>query len=123
MYRSTPITYFVNAMVSTGIAGVSVNCSAREILRFDPPLGQTCEIYLKDYIGRSGGTLLNPTALQQCQLCPVSLTDNVIARIGIFYHDRWRDFGISLVYSVVNVLGALVLYWAFRLPKGARHTG
>ncbi|KAL8792682.1 MAG: hypothetical protein Q9195_004742 [Heterodermia aff. obscurata] len=122
MYRSTPITYFINAMVSTGIAGVSVNCSAEEIVRFDPPLGQTCGSYLQDYVVRVGGTLLNPSALRQCQLCPVSTTDNVIARIGVFYHDRWRDLGISLVYSVINVIGALVLYWAFRVPKGARHT-
>lgn len=122
MYRSTPITYFVNAIVSTGIAGVRVQCSAKEIVRFDPPLGQICGSYLQDYIVQAGGTLLNPTATRQCQLCPVSTTDDVIAQIGVFYHDRWMDFGLSLVYSVLNVIGALVLYWAFRVPKGARHT-
>lgn len=122
MYRSTPITYFVSAMVSTGIAGVQVHCSAKELVRFDPPLGQTCGNYLRGYIVQAGGTLLNPTAARQCELCPVSTTDNVIAQIKVFYHDRWMDLGLSLVYSIINVIGALALYWAFRVPKGARHT-
>lgn len=121
MYRSTPITYFVNAMVSTGIAGVRIHCSAKELVRFDPPLGQTCGNYLQDYMVRAGGTLLNPIAARQCQLCPVSTTDNVIVQIKVFYLDGWMNFGLSLVYSIVNVIGALALYWVFRVPKGASH--
>lgn len=122
MYRSTPITYFVNAMVSTGIAGVRVQCSAEEIVKLDPPLNQTCGIYLHDYIIQVGASLLNPNARRQCQLCSVSGTDDIIRGFGVFYADRWRNFGLSLIYSVVNIVGALVLYWVFRVPKGARRT-
>lgn len=120
MYRATPITYFVNAMVSTGIAGAQVQCSVKEIVQFDPPDGQSCGMYLRSYISTNGGSLLNPDALRGCQLCPVSSTDSLLARFGIFYQDRWRNFGVSLIYSVFNVLGALVLYWSFRVPKRSR---
>lgn len=120
MYRVTPVTYFINAMVSTGLAGVRVTCSANEILKFDPPEGQNCGSYLKEYMNEMGGSLLNPNATQQCRFCPVSTTDNLLATLGIYYGDRWRNFAITVAYSVVNVVGALCLYWLLRVPKGAR---
>ncbi|KAL9593463.1 MAG: hypothetical protein Q9219_007541 [cf. Caloplaca sp. 3 TL-2023] len=122
MYRSTPIAYFVNAMVSTGIAGAMVDCSAKERVKLDPPEGMTCGQYLQDFITQNGGTLSNPNAIQQCELCPVSTTDAVIAQFNIFYRERWRDFGITLAYSAINIFGALLLYWLFRVPSGVRRT-
>lgn len=65
-----------------------------------------------------GGKLLNFEATEQCKFCPVSNTDNILAAIGIYYEDRWRNFTISVAYSIVNVAGALCLYWLFRVPKG-----
>ncbi len=117
MYRVTPITYFVNAMVSTGTAGVDVVCAAKELVTIDPPDGQTCGTYLKDYLSFAGGRLLNPDGMQQCQFCPVADTDTLLATLGIYFDDRWRNLGITLAYSVGNVLIALGLYWAFRVPK------
>ncbi len=120
MYRVTPITYFINTIVSTSIAGVELTCTTNEILQFNPPRGQSCGAYLADYINEMGGKLFNPDATQACQFCPVSTTDGLIARLGIAYADRWRNLGITLVYSVVNVAGALLLYWYFRVPRGVR---
>lgn len=120
MYRATPITYFVDAMVSAGIGGVQVVCSAKELVRIEPPDGQTCASYLQAYLLRAGGQLLNPEAMRTCKVCPVSSTDNVISAIGASYSDRWRNYGITLAYSVINVLGALLLYWLFRVPKGVQ---
>lgn len=118
MYRVTPVTYFINALVPTGIAGVSVVCAANEIVSFDPPSGQICSSYLKEYMSYAGGSLLNPTATQRCDFCRAADTDSVLAALGIYFGDRWRNFAISLIYSAVNVAGALCLYWLFRVPKG-----
>ena len=120
MYRATPVTYFINTIVATGLAGVEVFCAPTEILRFDPAEGQTCATYLKDYINDFGGRVLNPNATQQCQFCTVSDTDSLLAALWIYYGDRWRNFAITLVYSAFNVAGALFLYWLARIPKGAR---
>lgn len=120
MYHVSPITYFVSAIMSTGTAGVSIVCTAAEMLTFDPPPPQSCAQYLADYLQSAGGDLLNPDALRRCQLCPVSSTDNVLALLGIDYGDRWRNFGITWVYNVVNVIGALALYWLLRVPKGPK---
>ena len=118
MYRVTPLTYFINALVSTGVAGVNVVCAANEIVRFDPPSGQICSLYLKEYMSHAGGSLLNPSATRQCEFCLAADTDSVLAALGIYFGDRWRNFEISLIYSAVNVTGALCLYWLFRVPKG-----
>lgn len=119
MYRATPINYFVSAMISTGVSGVDVVCAPSEIIKFDPPSGQSCGSYLMEFISYAGGTLLNPSAQQHCQFCPVSNTETVLAGLGIHFEDRWRNLGISLAYSVVNVSGALLLYRIFRVPKGS----
>ena len=120
MYRVSPVTYFVDSMVSTGVAGVNVVCDSKEIIQFKPPIGQTCGSYLEEYITSMGGNLLNPGAVDQCQLCPVRVTDDAIRSLGIYFTHRWRSFGISLVYSAANIAGALLLYWLFRVPKGPR---
>ena len=55
-----------------------------------------------------------------CQFCPVEDTDALLASVGVFYDQRWRDFGISLVYSAVNIGLALGLYWIARVPKNRK---
>lgn len=120
MYRATPITYFVSAMVSTGLAGVGIQCTVEELVLLDPPDGQTCGMYLREYLLQFGSSLSNHNAVKGCQVCPVSSTDSLIARFGIYYTDRWRYLGLTIVYSVFNVIGALILYWLFRVQKGAR---
>ena len=120
MYRATPITYFVNAIVTTGVAGVEVRCSDKELVRFDPADGETCSSYLETYIAEAGGRLLNPSATQSCEVCPVLTTDDAISRIGAMYEDRWRNLGIVLSYCIFNVAATLLLYWLFRVPKKIR---
>ena len=118
MYRISPVTYLVNAMASTGVAGVDVACAAKELIKINPPAGRRCGSYLQEYITFSGARLLNPNASGGCQVCPASTTNDVLATLGIFFDDQWRNFGISLVYSATNVVGALLLYWLFRARTG-----
>lgn len=123
MYRVSPMTYFTSAIISTGTAGVPIVCSPAEILTFNPPPSQSCAQYLAEYLQLEGGNLLNPDRVRECRLCPASNTDSVLALLGIYYSDRWRNLGITLAYSVFNVLGALALYWLFRFPKGTKRRG
>ena len=122
MYRVTPVTYFVEVLISTSLSGAKVVCTAEEILTFEPPKGQDCGSYLKAYMIESGGSLLNPENMQQCQFCPVDSTNSLLAAIGIDVGDGWRNFSITLVYNLVNIAGTLFLYWLFRVPKGARRS-
>lgn len=122
MYRATPVTYFVSAMISTGISGINITCSTAELVRFSPPRSENCGSYLAEYISYAGGTLLDPNATEECRFCPISTTDSLLATLGIDVTARWRNLGISLVYTATNILGSLLLYWVVRVPKGAKNT-
>jgi len=115
MYRVTPITYFVSAMASVSLTGAEVVCSPSEIITVATKDGATCGAFFADFARVSGARLLNELSTTECQICPVSNTDALLAGFRIYYSERWRNYGISIVFSVVNILGALGLYWLVRV--------
>ncbi|KAF9771008.1 ZEB2-regulated ABC transporter 1 [Fusarium sp. DS 682] len=117
MYRVSPFTYLVSAILSTGLANTQVTCAANEYTKFKPPSGETCYQYLEDYMGKAGGYLLNPNATSECDFCTIKDTNVFLKAMSSSYDHRWRDFGIGMVYIVFNVFGALFLYWLVRMPK------
>jgi ABC-type multidrug transport system permease subunit/ABC-type multidrug transport system ATPase subunit len=95
MYRVSPFTYLVSAMLSTAVANVDVFCAANEMKFFAPPSGQTCDQYMGDYIKALGGYLAPDTlnSTEMCSFCTVSKTNTFLAAVGAYYEDRWRNFG------------------------------
>lgn len=124
MYRVSPFTYIVSAILSTGLANAKVVCSKVEYTTFDPPTaGQTCAQYLEDYIQASGGGYLRePNATSGCEFCTMSTTNQYLATVDIDYSDRWRNFGIIWAYTIFNAFAACFLYWYFRVPKTKKPT-
>ena len=117
MYRISPFTYMISAMLSVAVANTNAVCAANELVRFNPPAGMTCSAYLDPYIQFVGGYVANGNATTQCEFCPVSDTNKFLASVGAYYDDRWRNFGILWAYIAFNIVGALVLYWLVRVPK------
>jgi ATP-binding cassette subfamily G (WHITE) protein 2 (PDR) len=117
MYRVSPFTYLVSAMLSTAVANTSVRCAANELLRFDPPDGFTCGEYMGKYISIAGGYLVDDNAPESCQYCSVQSTNTFLASVGSNYDDRWRNFGILWAFIFFNIFAALGLYWLVRVPK------
>ncbi|KAI1637777.1 ABC-2 type transporter-domain-containing protein [Biscogniauxia mediterranea] len=122
MYRVSPFTYLVSAMLSTGVANTSVECASNEYVTFDPPAGQTCETYMQPQLEYIGGYLKAGTEnlTSNCVYCSLKDTNVFLASAKSNYDDRWRNFGILWAYIVFNVFGALFLYWLTRVPKGAK---
>lgn len=120
MYRLSPVTYFVAALLSSMISDTSATCSTSELVSFDAPAGHSCGDYLSDFQKQNGGQLVNPSADSGCQYCIIVSTTAVPARFEIAFEDRWWRWGVTLAYSFFNVGAALVLYWAFRVPKVKR---
>ncbi|KAM0276296.1 hypothetical protein ACHAQH_006885 [Verticillium albo-atrum] len=118
MYYISPGTYLVGGVMSSAIANADVTCAAREILRLAPPSGMTCLEFLGPFAEAVGGNLLTPDATETCLYCPISTTNQFLARFNIKYATRWRDFGVLWAYVLFNVGAALALYWVFRVPKG-----
>ena len=93
MYRVSPFTYLVSAMLSTAVANTDVYCADNEFLHFDPPSGQTCLDYMNSYINGNetmgiqamGGELQNPGAMQDCSYCPITNTNAFLAGVKSDY--------------------------------------
>lgn len=120
MYRVSPFTYLVQGMLSTGLAGNAVFCLPRELVTFQPPLGQTCGQYMQPYLQTAGGYLIDSDASSNCQYCQIANTDTFLASVNSYYSQRWRNYGILLAFIFFNIVGAVFFYWLARVPKGTR---
>jgi len=122
MYRVSPFTYLVSAMLSTGVSGTQAVCDPIEFLKFAPPSNMTCEQYMEGYITADGGYLQETTKLSttECSFCTISSTDTFLASVSSYYKDAWRNFGLMWVYIVANIFLAVAIYWLARVPKGSR---
>ncbi|KAJ5895287.1 ZEB2-regulated ABC transporter 1 [Penicillium taxi] len=118
LYRASPLSYYVSAVLSTGLANVNVTCATNEFTTVNPPQGQTCGDYMSQHISEAGGYLLDMNATSNCQFCKVKETNVYLAAIHSDYGTRWRNFGIMWAYVAFNIAAALVLYWVARMPKG-----
>ncbi|KAI0453717.1 ABC-2 type transporter-domain-containing protein [Xylaria acuta] len=124
LYRVSPFTYIVSAMLSTSVANTGITCAANEFLKFDPPTNETCMTYMATQISAAGGYLEPGTEnnMANCEYCPFADTNAYLGSVGIYYADRWRNFGLIFVYIAFNIFGALFLYWLTRVPKKPRMT-
>ncbi len=119
MYYLSPFSYLVEGMLATGLANTKVVCSSIEINSFNPPPGKTCAEYMEPYISAFGGYLQENTlnSTPKCKFCSYLETNSVLARMSVYYSNRWRDFGILWAYVLFNICAALFLYWLARVPR------
>ncbi|KAM6506713.1 Multidrug resistance protein [Fusarium solani] len=117
MYRVSPFSYMTTAMMAVAVGNSNVVCADNELVKFAPPTGQTCGEYLNEYIRKAGGYLQNPDAADTCAFCTVGDTNKYLEGSRTYYSERWRNFGIFLVYIVFNMAGAVFIYWLTRVPK------
>lgn len=120
LYRASPLSYWVSAILSTGLANVEVKCASNEWTSISPPDGQKCGDYMADYISRFGGYLKDSEAESGCKYCKMGDTNVFLASIDSEYSTRWRNFGIIWVYIVFNIFAAMALYYLVRMPKGKK---
>ncbi|KAL4861602.1 hypothetical protein BDV12DRAFT_203849 [Aspergillus spectabilis] len=117
MYRVSPFTYWIGGMAGTQVHNRQVVCSTSELSIFNPPSGQTCMQYLQDYATAAGGQILNPDATSDCNYCPLTVADQSLAGSGIYYSQRWRNFGIMWAFITFNIFMAVTMYYLLRVKK------
>ncbi|KAH7882924.1 ABC-2 type transporter-domain-containing protein [Phlebopus sp. FC_14] len=111
MYRVSPFTYLIEALLGQAIGHQPITCSSTELVTLQPPVGMTCSGYMSPFIAHAGGYLTNPDATSSCQYCPFQTTDQfMMATFNIEYSHHWRNFGIMLGVCVFNVSVMFVLY-------------
>jgi len=102
MYWVNPSTWWIGGVLAATLDGIPVNCSSSEAAHFNPPPGQTCYEYTNDYTMQINGLLKNPTDSNDCQLCLISSGNQYLESLNISASDKWRDFGIFLVFVFSN---------------------
>ncbi|KAI1390594.1 ABC transporter [Hypoxylon trugodes] len=116
MYRVTPLSYYMSAIMGTGLSGAHVTCTNASVVRLDPPPGQSCN----EYLNSSGVLVQNPNDYAGCQICSYTDADQLLDNYGIHFEDRWWEWGVTIAYNVINIALAVLLYWSVRVPKGAK---
>lgn len=122
MYYVSPFTYWISGIVSTVLHDRPVACSLSETLVFNPPPNMTCAEYLSPMAGKAPGTLQNPMDTEACRYCSVSVADEYLATVDIYWGDRWRNFGIMWAYICFDIAVAIGVYYMFRV-KGKGLSG
>ncbi|CAM1508811.1 Fc.00g025500.m01.CDS01 [Cosmosporella sp. VM-42] len=116
MYRVSPMTYLVGGVAVSGLSGDPIVCSQAELGVFEPPTDETCGSYMQSYLEQGApGTLLNPDATTSCSYCPLQYADQVLALSGMYYDDRWRDWGLGFIYITFNIAAVFAFYYMFSL--------
>ena len=104
MYRLSPYTYLIEALLGQALGKMSIECSAVEYVTIVPPSGQTCAEYMDPFISTAGGYLQNPSASADCKYCSFASTDAFLeTSFNIFYSHHWRNLGIFVAFILFNV--------------------
>ncbi|KAJ7745683.1 pleiotropic drug resistance ABC transporter [Mycena metata] len=116
MYHVSPFTYLTEALLGQALGRRAITCSAVELVKMNPPSGETCGQYLAPYIAQAGGYLTNSDATSACEFCSTATTDQFLgASFNIFYSHHWRDAGLLFAYIGINIIGIYALTYFFRI--------
>jgi len=115
MYYVNPSTYWIGGVLAATLHGLPVECTEEETAKFDAPPGQTCSQYAGAFAEQAGGYLLNPQATSNCEYCQYSSGDQYLASLNIDASEKWRDFGIFLVFVFTNWFLVYFFIWSVRV--------
>lgn len=118
MYRVSPQTYLMNGLATAGLSNTKVTCSSIESLHIDslPPGRSSCGEYLGAYAEVAKGYVVNPNATANCQYCPLSETNDLLATFEMAKDSVWRNVGLVAVYVVFNIFITFGFYRLARMP-------
>ncbi|ODH49999.1 hypothetical protein GX48_03946 [Paracoccidioides brasiliensis] len=104
IYYANPITWWLRGVLSATLPSTPVVCSPNELTHFNPPPGQTCTDYAGDFITSVArtGYLTNPNATTDCAYCAFSNGNEYMGTLNVHEDDKWKGFGIFLVFVVIN---------------------
>lgn len=106
MYELDPFTRMISGLTSNELHNLPVVCTASEFITFNPPVGQTCATWMKEFIQLAGGYLEESTsnATSACKYCTYSVGDEFYNQLNISFDTRWRDLGILIGFIFFNML-------------------
>jgi ABC-type multidrug transport system permease subunit len=102
MYWVNPSTWWIGGTLAASLHNVPIRCEAGESTLFNAPPGQTCQSYAGSFVQSAGSGYVEAIANGTCSYCPYSSGDEYLATLNIRGDQKWRDFGIFLVFVCAN---------------------
>ncbi|GAA5971047.1 hypothetical protein JCM11641_004124 [Rhodosporidiobolus odoratus] len=112
----SPLRWFYGSTMSNALGLLSVTCTADELTTFAIPGGETCASYLSSFAAVAPGYLASAgTATGSCQWCAISNGSDYLAQLGYSFGHRWRDWGVTICFSTVNIATCFAATWLLRI--------
>ncbi|KAL5600728.1 hypothetical protein FOVSG1_006758 [Fusarium oxysporum f. sp. vasinfectum] len=116
MYRVSPMTYLVGGVAISEVSGDPSRLFPAELAVFQHLTDETYVAYMQPYLEQAAPrTLLNPDATTSYSCCPLAYVDQVLARSGMYYDERWRDWGLGFSYIIFNIATVFAFHYLIRL--------
>ncbi|CAO1600483.1 ATP-binding cassette transporter snq2 [Xanthoria calcicola] len=116
MYYLNPSTYWIGGLMAATLPTIQVQCAPQEAAYFDPPPGQTCSQYARDFVTQAArGYLLDPDATTACGYCPYRTGVEYMATLNVVPSDKWKYLAIFLAFCISNWALVYFFIWTVRV--------
>lgn len=117
MYYVNPSTYWMGGVLAATMRDLPIECRPGEYTLFNAPPGQTCDSYAANFVQSTGAGYLSTTANGTCAYCPFASGAEYLSTLSIRPDEKWRDFGVFLVFVVTNWLLVYFFIYTVRVRK------
>lgn len=111
VYWMNPSTYWVGGVVAATMAELHVRCLPGEETLFNAPPSQSCASYAADFVKTQARGYIDTLANGTCVYCPYASGPEYLATLNVRVDQKWRDFGIFLLFVLSN--WALVYFFIY----------
>jgi ABC-type multidrug transport system permease subunit len=91
MYWLTPFHYLLEGFLGVVTHSVPVRCDDKELARFSPPPGRSCEEYAGPFARVRGGYVTTESD-GLCGFCQYATGNEFAASFNVFYRHKWRNY-------------------------------
>ncbi|KAJ9614719.1 ATP-binding cassette transporter snq2 [Knufia peltigerae] len=116
-YYLVPSTYWIGGVLAATMRNLPIRCREGESTLFNAPPGETCQSYAGAFVRNVGMGYVEATANGTCAYCPYASGDEYLSTINIRPDQKWRDFGIFLVFVFTNWLLVYFFIYTVRVRK------
>ncbi|ODO11420.1 hypothetical protein I350_00200 [Cryptococcus amylolentus CBS 6273] len=111
----SPLRYLYGALMTASLVHLPLTCTAKDLITFNPPSGQTCIDYAASYLSTTSGYLVNPDATSACQYCSSSTGSDYVKEMGFSEGTMWRDWALTIVWCISNVAFCFLFTWLIKI--------
>ncbi|KAJ1927065.1 ATP-binding cassette transporter snq2 [Tieghemiomyces parasiticus] len=117
VYWINPYKYYIEGVISNDLYDMKITCEEDEYLKFDPPSGNTCYEYAKEFLSVGPGYIRNLNDTSSCEYCPFKVGQEFTDNLSWEYSNKWRNFGILFAFVGFNLIVTCIGLKYYRANK------